>query len=259
MITILSFFYVVLIQEMNKNMTMSIVPMMLMISLFISSPTKAEVPQDLFILAGQSNMAGRGGVVGRSWDGFVPHMCQPSPNILSLSAQDYWVPAHEPLHSDIDFKKTCGVGPGMAFANSVRSLGGSKIGVVGLVPCAVGGTKISEWARGSVLYNQMVTRAKVGLREGGIIRAVLWYQGESDTVNVEDARAYKGRMEKLIADLRSDLDDPSLLIIQVCIHSLIFFFGYKKEKLGLVRNIGPVYNILSNDGRKNQIRRRKPI
>lgn len=232
---------------MNKNMTMSIVPMMLMISLFISSPTKAEVPQDLFILAGQSNMAGRGGVVGRSWDGFVPHMCQPSPNILSLSAQDYWVPAHEPLHSDIDFKKTCGVGPGMAFANSVRSLGGSKIGVVGLVPCAVGGTKISEWARGSVLYNQMVTRAKVGLREGGIIRAVLWYQGESDTVNVEDARAYKGRMEKFIADLRSDLDDPSLLIIQVCIHSLIFFFwGYKKEKLGLVRNIGPVYNILSN-------------
>lgn len=42
-----------------------------------------ETPLDLFILAGQSNMAGRGGVLhtkaGLKWDGVLPASCEPSP------------------------------------------------------------------------------------------------------------------------------------------------------------------------------------
>uniref|UniRef100_A0A803NAJ4 Sialate O-acetylesterase domain-containing protein n=1 Tax=Chenopodium quinoa TaxID=63459 RepID=A0A803NAJ4_CHEQI len=117
---------------------------------------------------------------------------------------------------DIDLNKTCGIGPGIAFANAVESLGGSsKFGFMGLVPCAVGGTKISQWERGTNLYNQLITRAKAATLGGGRTRAVLWYQGEADTVKLEDAKAYRGRMENFISDLRSDLGDPSLLIIQV--------------------------------------------
>ncbi|XP_021737261.1 probable carbohydrate esterase At4g34215 [Chenopodium quinoa] len=116
---------------------------------------------------------------------------------------------------DIDLNKTCGIGPGIAFANAVESLGGSsKFGFMGLVPCAVGGTKISQWERGTNLYNQLITRAKAATLGGGRTRAVLWYQGEADTVKLEDAKAYRGRMENFISDLRSDLGDPSLLIIQ---------------------------------------------
>lgn len=104
----------------------------------------------------------------------------------------------------------------MAFANEVRLRANeSKIGVVGLVPCAVGGTKISDWEKGTRLYSELLRRAHVSVSGGGVIRAILWYQGESDTVKKEDAQAYQGKMKKFIMDLRSDLNNPSLLFVQV--------------------------------------------
>ncbi|KAH7854758.1 hypothetical protein Vadar_017470 [Vaccinium darrowii] len=102
----------------------------------------------------------------------------------------------------------------MSFANAVLA-NGSSLGAVGLVPCAIGGTKISQWGRGSFLYDQLVRRASAAVQGGGKIRAVLWYQGESDTVNKEDAELYKGRLERFFLDLRSDLQLPSIPIIQV--------------------------------------------
>lgn len=171
-------------------------------------------PEDIFVLAGQSNMAGRGGVERGRWNKFVPPQSKPNPAILRLTARLEWTLAQEPLHSDIDVKHTCGVGPGMAFANEVKSRS-PGIGVIGLVPCAVGGTKISQWAKGSNLYNQMVARARAAVKTGGTIRAILWYQGESDTVDKSDAEAYRGNMETLINNLRADLNNPSLLIIGV--------------------------------------------
>ncbi|KAJ4830729.1 hypothetical protein Tsubulata_015603 [Turnera subulata] len=181
-----------------------------------SPPTK-----QIFILSGQSNMAGRGGVVRdhhnhKRWDGVLPPECQPHPSILRFSAALRWELAHEPLHADIDSKKVCGVGPGMAFANAVR---GSVPGAVGLVPCAVGGTAIREWARGEELYENMVKRGKECVKDGGEIKCLLWYQGESDASQESDAVAYKGNMEKLIENVREDLGLPSLPIIQVALAS----------------------------------------
>ncbi|GAA0152352.1 esterase [Lithospermum erythrorhizon] len=173
----------------------------------------------VFILAGQSNMAGRGGVVHETtWDGYVPPQCQSNPSIFRLNAELTWVEAAEPLHKDIDSNKTCGVGPGMAFANSVVSRD-PNIGVIGLVPCAVGGTNISEWRRGSHLYNQLMRRSNAALGSGGRIRALLWYQGESDTLNHQDAKLYKKRLTRLFNHLRSDLQLPSLPLIMVALAS----------------------------------------
>ncbi|PIA27104.1 hypothetical protein AQUCO_08300064v1 [Aquilegia coerulea] len=163
-------------------------------------------------------MAGRGGVDGNKWNRFIPPRCQSNPWIHRLNAGLRWEVAHEPLHVDIDKTKTCGIGPGMSFANTIRA-SGSGIGVVRLVPCAIGGTKLSQWGRGTQHYNDLVSRAKVSLREGGVIRALLWYQGESDTTSSMEANSYKGKMEKFIQDLRSDLRLPSLPIIQVALAS----------------------------------------
>ncbi|KAE8680006.1 putative carbohydrate esterase [Hibiscus syriacus] len=180
-------------------------------------------PKHIFILSGQSNMAGRGGVSKHHhhsqshWDGIVPPECQPHLCILRLSATLNWEAAREPLHHDIDTHKVCGVGPGMSFANAVRDhLGGECLG---LVPCAVGGTAIREWDRGHQLYENMLKRSKESLKSGGEIKALLWYQGESDTSSLHDAEAYKGNMERLIHNLRRDLGLPSLPIIQVAIAS----------------------------------------
>ncbi|KAK4860394.1 hypothetical protein QYF36_022869 [Acer negundo] len=180
--------------------------------------------KNIFILAGQSNMAGRGGVTNNTqtntmvWDSIVPPQCQPDPYILQLSAKLKWVRAHEPLHADIDVNKTNGVGPGMPFSNAVLTKD-PTFGVIGLVPCAIGGTNISEWKKGSFLYNQMVRRTLEALQGGGIIRALLWYHGESDMVSREDAKLYKQRSEKFFVDLRYDLRVPMLPIIQVALAS----------------------------------------
>ncbi|KAH7846560.1 hypothetical protein Vadar_015419 [Vaccinium darrowii] len=180
-------------------------------------PTSSQ-PNSIVILAGQSNMSGRGGVINNIWDGVVPPECRPNPKILRLTSTLTWVPATEPLHKDIDNYVTVGVGPGMAFANSVVARDPS-LGVVGLVPCAIGGTAIGQWSRGSFLYSQLVRRASAAVQGGGKIKAMLWYQGEADTASSEDAELYKGRLEKFFGDVRSDLNSPMLPIIQVALAS----------------------------------------
>lgn len=187
-----------------------------------SSSSSSSPPHDVFILAGQSNMAGRGGVVEGSWDGVTPLGVKPRPGkILRLSGGLNWEDAKEPLHGDIDVNKTCGVGPGMVFANALLRNDPMRFKVVGLVPCAIGGSGIDEWLRGGRLYDVLVKRAAVAVKGGGEICAVLWFQGERDTVNISDAQSYKWKLEKLFVDLRDDLKSPLLPIIQVYI-----FFAY---------------------------------
>ncbi|KAM0899040.1 hypothetical protein ACQ4PT_021550 [Festuca glaucescens] len=198
-------------------------PLLLLLLCLVASAVvrdaAADVPPSnklIFILAGQSNMAGRGGVVGTHWDGLVPSPdCSPSPSILRLSPTLRWEQAREPLHQGIDGNHTCGVGPGMAFANALLRSSVSAGEVLGLVPCAVGGTRMAEWAKGSELYEDMVRRARVAVETGGRIGAVLWYQGESDTVRWADANEYARRMGMLVRELRADLAMPHLLLIQV--------------------------------------------
>ncbi|XP_022772216.1 probable carbohydrate esterase At4g34215 [Durio zibethinus] len=178
---------------------------------------------NIIILAGQSNMAGRGGVANDTstgiptWDGVVPPQCQPNPSIFRLSADLAWVQAREPIHADIDARKTNGIGPGMSFANAVLSKD-PNFGLVGLVPCAIGGTTISEWQKGEFLYEQLVKRAQMAL-QSGVYRAMLWYQGETDTINQDDVELYKGRLKRFFNDLRSDLHAPMLPIFQVALAS----------------------------------------
>ncbi|GMY28730.1 probable carbohydrate esterase At4g34215 [Fagus crenata] len=181
-------------------------------------------PKNIFILAGQSNMAGRGGIItdpetkALKWDGKIPPQSNPNTNILQLDLNKTWVQAHEPLHVQIDYGKTCGIGPGMPFANAILAKDPSY-GAIGLVPCAKGGTSIRQWAWGTEYYNRLVDRAKASLQCGGKLQALLWYQGETDTKEKRDAMLYKTRLEKFIQDVRHDLNSPDLPIILVAIAS----------------------------------------
>ncbi|XP_042016850.1 probable carbohydrate esterase At4g34215 [Salvia splendens] len=176
-----------------------------------------DQPQNIFILAGQSNMVGRGGLINGVLDPHVPAECQPSPKILRLNVKLAWEVAHDPLHMGID-PKVVGIGPGMSFANTMLAKD-PTIGVIGLIPCAIGGTKIDEWAKGMKLYNDMIDRSKAAIKDGGALRALLWYQGESDTKFLQDTESYKAKFEKFIADVRADLQMPTLPVVQVLITS----------------------------------------
>ncbi|KAL8540395.1 hypothetical protein ACS0TY_001849 [Phlomoides rotata] len=178
----------------------------------------ARAGKQIFILAGQSNMSGRGGVgKDKQWDGIVPAESVPDwDNIFRLDGEHRWEVAQEPLHQGVDYNRACGVGPGLAFANAVKK----SVGVVGLVPCAVAGTQIKEWARATEYYDRMVKRAKAAAADGGgEIKALMWYQGEKDTFFKESADLYKENVEKLILNVRQDLHLPSLPVIVVALAS----------------------------------------
>lgn len=189
-------------------------------------------PDNIFILAGQSNMAGRGGVSKdpitekNIWDGYIPPESQSNESILRLTADLRWEQASEPLHWDIDYHKTNGIGPGMAFANELSVQVGKSIGVIGLVPCAIGGTHLREWIKGTAYYTKLIDRIKASEKHGGKVQGFLWYQGESDASVEEESKSYETELTKFFTDLRTDsnnLELPIILVRHLNIYKRLYF------------------------------------
>ncbi len=152
----------------------------------------------IYLLMGQSNMAGRGS---------VNDVRQPDDtHILVFNRNNEWAVAAEPLHWD---KAEAGVGPGLGFAMHMRQQ--DPLATIGLVPCAVGGSPLSKWMKGQPLYEAAVDRAKAAMRSG-TLAGVLWHQGESDATP-DLAPTYSLRLEKMLKDLRATLHEPNLPIV----------------------------------------------
>nr|GMD93842.1 probable carbohydrate esterase At4g34215 [Ipomoea batatas] len=186
--------------------------------------------KQVFILAGQSNMLGRGGVTKTTsysgeqikvWDGVVPPESHPNPAVFRLDGELRWELAREPLSHGIYCKITCGVGIGMAFANRLLEMD-PNFGVVGLVPSAAGGTSITNWSGDAFNkpYKVLAKRAKFAVKSGGNLRAIFWYQGETDTRWSRNAKHYKIHLQKFIHKIRNDLGLPTLPFYQVIIPRL---------------------------------------
>jgi hypothetical protein len=152
----------------------------------------------LYLLMGQSNMAGRGTVEGEDK---TPH-----PRVFCFYLSNGWQVAIEPLNHG-EPKRTPGVGPGLAFGKAMAD--NNPDISIGLVPCAIGGTPLSRWIKGADLYERAVTRAREAMK-AGTLKGVIWHQGEADGGKEADATSYGERLAKMISDLRSDLDSPSL-------------------------------------------------
>jgi len=153
----------------------------------------------LYLLIGQSNMAGRGTVedVDRT----------PDPRILVLTQALAWQPASEPLH--FDKPGITGVGPGLAFARAMAQQTEVRIG---LIPCAVGGTSIRAWEPGAAdqatsthPYDDMLVRARAALA-AGVLTGIIWHQGEADRADA----SYGEKLTALVQRVRSDLAAPAV-------------------------------------------------
>lgn len=160
-------------------------------------PTKSL---EVYLLIGQSNMAGRGTVDAQSRT--------ISESILMLDKTNNWVLAKDPLHSD---RASAGVGPGISFAQTMLK---DKPNVqIGLVPCAWGGSPIKVWQPGvqyfdNFPYDEAVARAKIAMQKG-VLKGILWHQGESDN-DPKKLEAYLEKLKTLVANLRRDLNNPNL-------------------------------------------------
>ena len=153
---------------------------------------------DVFLLMGQSNMAGRG---------LLEDVEAIRDERIRAFRDHRWSVAQEPLHDD---RPTAGVGLAMSFARSVLAAG--ACGEAGLVPCAVGSTPLERWLPGADLYQRAVSLAREAAREG-TVKAVLWHQGEQDSRGEADASGYCRRFVGMAQALRAELDDPALPVV----------------------------------------------
>lgn len=163
----------------------------------------AAAQTDVYLLIGQSNMAGRGFLTATD--------TIPTEGIRKLTSFGYLVPAAEPLHFD---KSTAGAGLGLSFAVKMRQSDPGH--EVLLVPCAFGGTKLCEWQKGEYKYDFALLRVRHALKAlkgDGRLKGVLWHQGEWDSVERTDAETYGARLVRMITDLRRDLGDESVPIV----------------------------------------------
>ena len=159
----------------------------------------------LFVLAGQSNMAGRGKIAAQD--------LEPHPNLLSLNREGEWVPAVAPLHFD---KPVAGVGLGRSFA--IEYLKEHPGITVGLIPCAAGGSPIASWAPGgyhaqtkSHPYDDALQRLQTA-RKHGQVKAILWHQGESDS-KPGLSQTYERELATVIDRFRAEIELPNLPFI----------------------------------------------
>lgn len=158
------------------------------------APLRAKDKFHLYLLIGQSNMAGRGELTDANR--------LPTDRVLKFTKENTWAEAVEPLH--FDKPTVVGAGIGMSFARAMADADPSV--TIGLIPCAVGGTPLERWMKGGDLHEQAMVRAKLALKDG-TLKGILWHQGENDSQAEDTASSYGERLAKMITSFREELGE----------------------------------------------------
>jgi len=203
---------------------------------------------DLWVLAGQSNMEGVGNLADVAGlnpaTGGMGGMGMHPTAVMALGMYGKWGYAVEPLHSLVDSPdpvhsgdpatrakrsevehktRTKGAGLGLPFARALADETGVPFG---LIPCAHGGTSMEQWSPskkgegGKSLYGSMLRQVKLA---GGKVKGVLWYQGESDSIQGPAlADAYSKTFTSFIAAVREDFEQSDLPFYYVQIGRFVY-------------------------------------
>ena len=175
--------------------------------LFVISSMSAQHKKKtwVFIMAGQSNMAGRGAIEAEDT---ITH-----PRIKTINKQGQIVPAKEPLHF---YEPTiAGLDCGLSFAKALIRDCPDDVSIL-LIPAAVGGSNIRQWLGDSVHRRVKLLsnfKEKMALaKQYGTIKGILWHQGESDA-NEKGLPVYKENMQKLFGIFRAEAGKKKLPIL----------------------------------------------
>ena len=181
-------------------------------------PPEFQGKLSLFILAGQSNMSGRGTL--------LPTTLSENPRIF-LFGNDYeWHIAAEPIDNasgqvdrvsqDLD----AGFSPGMSFATTLLKHNPNLI--IGLIPCAKGGSGIAEWERNlsdKTLYGSCLKRS-VAASSKGEIAGMLFFQGEADALKPKPVAKrplfpyqWANKFSAFVSNFRQDLGLQNLPVV----------------------------------------------
>jgi Carbohydrate esterase, sialic acid-specific acetylesterase len=178
-----------------------------------SSGSSLPTPDEVFVLAGQSNMLGRG---------FPLSEGASSNSSLLVWRKKAWKVAADPLG---DKKVSAnGVSPGMTFG--LGALEQLQPETVGLVMCAVTGTTISKWQPPRAAYASCISQVQAA---GGHVDGILFLQGESDATNKSDAGNWAKRFTVVLNGFRTDLGSDVPFVIGQIGHISASGFKYQQK------------------------------
>ena len=176
----------------------------------LSTPLqKPELPPKedvwIFMMAGQSNMAGRGAIEAQ--DRILNN------RILTINSENKVIVAKQPIH--FYEPSRAGLDCGLSFGTEMLKKVPDNVSIL-LVPTAVGASSISQWItdethRGVTLFSNFSKRLKVSLKHG-IMKGILWHQGESDAAEPK-IQAYQGNLKILFDRFRKVAGNKSLPIV----------------------------------------------
>jgi hypothetical protein len=167
--------------------------------LALSLPASAKVR--VYILAGQSNMMGKG----------KTHKLPTAYKKQPKNVEFYYQGRQRKLAQYSHF------GPEVSFAHEISRAFPNDTHII--IKHVATGSSIQQWLPGSGLFNSMLRQrgfVKVGnkLDINTIkIDAVFWMQGEADARNSHDASRYEGSLKRFITGVRNKLDSPHSLFI----------------------------------------------
>ena len=169
---------------------------------------------DVFVIAGQSNAAGRAK---------NPVVDDPELGVHVLRSSANWDLATHPLgettaavHVGHFENHNPGHSPWLHFAKILRRNLGYPIG---LVPCAYGGAPLRWWnpdENGALFDNMLAMLADYDLHP----KAMLWYQGEAEGFE-NAAETYLERFTAFVGHVREALQQPELPVLTVQINRCV--------------------------------------
>ena len=149
------------------------------------------------LMLGQSNMAGRG---------FINEVPPIYNERIQMLRNGRWQMMTEPINYD---RPVSGISLVGSFAESWCCK--NEDDIIGLIPCAEGGSSIDEWATDKVLFRHAINEAKFAMESSELI-GVLWHQGESDSHN-GNYKVYYEKLLLIIKALRKELNAPNIPVI----------------------------------------------
>jgi hypothetical protein len=184
--------------------------------------SKGGIPEEhqgkiqLFILAGQSNMSGRGDV----------SQSEANSKIYVFGNDYHWRLASEPVDDSsnqvdkVSEDPDAGFSPALSFAAAI--LEQQPDAIIGLIPCAKGASSIHEWRRNlsdNALYGSCLKRARAASTMGEVT-GLIFFQGEADAadpIQYPELTLYPNqwadKFSVFVSDWRRDLNLPELPVV----------------------------------------------
>lgn len=183
----------------------------------IGLPDELVGKLSLFVMAGQSNMSGKGP---------LPDIQHVNYHIYVFGNDYRWRLALEPIDSpynqvdEVSLDRYARYSPALSFATNLHRQEPER--AIGLIPCAKGETSIMEWQKNysdQTLYGSCLKRIRAA-QLAGRVDGIIFFQGEADTVDPSQAShlplavdTYAKMFEAFATDIRSDIGDNDLPIV----------------------------------------------